>query len=107
MFGIPSFQAIINPPEPGILAVGAIVERAVGIDDEVAVRPLMTVTLSVDHRATSGADGARFLQTVTRYLEDLLLLLVLRVESVELADLMNTTSFASRPTRRSPTPRTA
>jgi pyruvate dehydrogenase E2 component (dihydrolipoamide acetyltransferase) len=76
MLGITSFQAIINPPEPGILAVGSVVERAIGIAGQVAVRPLMTVNLSVDHRAASGADGARLLQTVTRYLEHPLLLLV-------------------------------
>ena len=76
MLGITSFQAIINPPEPGILAVGSVVERAIGIGGQVTVRPLMTVNLSVDHRAASGADGARLLQTVTRYLEHPLLLLV-------------------------------
>jgi pyruvate dehydrogenase E2 component (dihydrolipoamide acetyltransferase) len=75
MLGITSFQAIINPPEPGILAVGSVVERAIGIAGQVVVRPLMTVNLSVDHRAASGADGARLLQTVTRYLEHPLLLL--------------------------------
>ncbi len=76
MLGITSFQAIINPPEPGILAVGSVVERAIGLGGQVVVRPLMAVNLSVDHRAASGADGARLLQTVTRYLEHPLLLLV-------------------------------
>jgi pyruvate dehydrogenase E2 component (dihydrolipoamide acetyltransferase) len=76
MFGITQFGAIINPPEPGILAVGATVERAVPRDGEVTVRPIMNVTLSVDHRAASGADGARFLQTLQRYLEEPLLLVV-------------------------------
>jgi pyruvate dehydrogenase E2 component (dihydrolipoyllysine-residue acetyltransferase) len=76
MLGITSFQAIINPPEPGILAVGSVVERAIGIAGQVVVRPLMTVNLSVDHRAASGADGARLLQTVTRYLEHPLLLVI-------------------------------
>jgi pyruvate dehydrogenase E2 component (dihydrolipoamide acetyltransferase) len=76
MLGITSFQAIINPPEPGILAVGSVVERAIGLGGQVTVRPLMSVNLSVDHRAASGADGARLLQTVTRYLEHPLLLLV-------------------------------
>jgi pyruvate dehydrogenase E2 component (dihydrolipoamide acetyltransferase) len=75
MFGIPQFGAIINPPEPGILAVGAAVQKPVAVDGEVVVRPIMGVTLSVDHRATSGADGARFLQSVKRYLEGGLLLL--------------------------------
>jgi pyruvate dehydrogenase E2 component (dihydrolipoamide acetyltransferase) len=76
MLGITSFQAIINPPEPGILAVGSVVERPIGLGGQVAVRPLMAVNLSVDHRAASGADGARLLQTVTRYLEHPLLLLI-------------------------------
>jgi pyruvate dehydrogenase E2 component (dihydrolipoamide acetyltransferase) len=69
MFGITHFAAIINPPEPGILAVGATVERPVIIDGAVTARPIMTVTLSVDHRATSGADGARFVQSVKQLLE--------------------------------------
>jgi len=76
MFGVTHFNAIINPPEPGILAVGATVERAVPKDGEITVRPLMNVTLSVDHRAASGADGARFLQSLQRYLEEPLLLVV-------------------------------
>ncbi len=75
MFGIPNFQAIVNPPEPGILAVGAAVERAVVVEGEVVVRPIMGVTLSIDHRASSGADGARFLATVKRLLEGGVLLL--------------------------------
>jgi pyruvate dehydrogenase E2 component (dihydrolipoyllysine-residue acetyltransferase) len=76
MFGVTHFSAIINPPEPGILAVGATVERAVPRDGAIEVRPIMNVTLSVDHRAASGADGARFLQSLQRYLEEPLLLVV-------------------------------
>lgn len=76
MFGIPSFSAVVNPPEPGILAVGATVKRAVvGDDDVVRVRPIMAVTLSVDHRATSGAEGARLLASIQRRLEQPVLLL--------------------------------
>ncbi len=75
MFGVANFGAIINPPEPGILAVGNAVKRPVVVEGEVVVRPIMGVTLSVDHRASSGADGARFLQTVKRYLESGVLLL--------------------------------
>ncbi len=74
MFGVTHFGAIINPPEPGILAVGATVQRGVERDGELALRPIMNVTLSVDHRAASGADGARFLQSLQRYLEAPLLL---------------------------------
>jgi pyruvate dehydrogenase E2 component (dihydrolipoamide acetyltransferase) len=75
MFGIPSFSAVVNPPEPGILAVGAAVKRAVVIEDAVQVRRIMAVTLSVDHRATSGAEGARLLASIQRHLEQPLLLL--------------------------------
>ena len=75
MFGIPSFSAVVNPPEPGILAVGAAVRRPVAIDDAVQIRPIMAVTLSVDHRATSGAEGARLLASLRRLLEQPVLLL--------------------------------
>lgn len=75
MFGIPSFSAVVNPPEPGILAVGAAVKRAVVRNDVVQIRPIMAVTLSVDHRATSGAEGARLLASIQRRLEQPLLLL--------------------------------
>jgi pyruvate dehydrogenase E2 component (dihydrolipoamide acetyltransferase) len=75
MFGIPRFSAVVNPPEPGILAVGAAVKRAVVIEDAVQVRRIMAVTLSVDHRATSGAEGARLLASIQRHLEQPLLLL--------------------------------
>jgi pyruvate dehydrogenase E2 component (dihydrolipoamide acetyltransferase) len=75
MFGIPSFSAVVNPPEPGILAVGAAVKRAVVREDAVEIRSMMAVTLSVDHRATSGADGARLLASIQRRLEQPLLLL--------------------------------
>ena len=75
MFGIPSFSAVVNLPEPGILAVGATVKRAVVRDDAVQIRPIMAVTLSVDHRATSGAEGARLLESIKRLLEQPVLLL--------------------------------
>jgi pyruvate dehydrogenase E2 component (dihydrolipoamide acetyltransferase) len=69
MFGVTSFQAIINPPEPGILAVGRTIERPVIYEGQIQARPIMSVTLSVDHRAASGADGARLLQSIVRRLE--------------------------------------
>jgi len=75
MFGIPSFSAVVNPPEPGILAVGATAKRAVVSDDVIQIRPIMAVTLSVDHRATSGAEGARLLGSIKRLLEQPVLLL--------------------------------
>ena len=75
MFGVTRFLAIINPPESAILAVGATVDTPVVRDGEVVVRPIMTVTLSCDHRATSGAGGAALLQSFKKRLEQPVLLL--------------------------------
>lgn len=63
MFGIHQFRAIINPPESAILAVGSIVRKPVVINDrdDVAVRPMMTLTLSADHRIIDGVVAAHFL----------------------------------------------
>src|SRR5690242_12010139 len=62
MFGIDQFTAIINPPEAGILAVGAIEDKAVVVGGEVKVAKRMRVTMSCDHRVIDGALGAKFLQ---------------------------------------------
>jgi pyruvate dehydrogenase E2 component (dihydrolipoamide acetyltransferase) len=62
MFGIEHFTAVINTPEAAILAVGAALKEPTVHNGEVAIRDRMRVTLSVDHRALDGADGARFLQ---------------------------------------------
>jgi pyruvate dehydrogenase E2 component (dihydrolipoyllysine-residue acetyltransferase) len=75
MFGIDQFTAIINPPEAGILAVGAVEEKPVVIDGQLVVRPRMRVTMSCDHRVIDGATGARFLQSVRRLIENPLLLI--------------------------------
>jgi pyruvate dehydrogenase E2 component (dihydrolipoamide acetyltransferase) len=69
MLDVAAFWAIINPPESAILAVGATVARPVVRDGAVEAGNVMTVTLSCDHRACSGADGARLLQTIKRHLE--------------------------------------
>ena len=74
MFGIDQFTAIINPPEAGILAIGAIEEKPVVVDGAVATRPRLRVTMSCDHRVIDGAVGARFLQTLRRMLENPLML---------------------------------
>lgn len=77
MFGISQFRAVINPPESAILAVGGIVRRPVVIndEDEVAVRPMMSLTLSADHRVVDGVLAARFLSDVVMGLESPSLLL--------------------------------
>jgi pyruvate dehydrogenase E2 component (dihydrolipoamide acetyltransferase) len=70
MFGIEQFVAVLNPPQAAILAVGATVETPVVRAGEVVVRPLLTLTLTCDHRAIDGADGAEFLRTVKELLEE-------------------------------------
>ena len=76
MFGIDSFDAVINPPHGAILAVGAGVKKpVVGADGELAVATVMTVTLSVDHRVIDGALGAQLLQAITDNLENPLAML--------------------------------
>jgi pyruvate dehydrogenase E2 component (dihydrolipoamide acetyltransferase) len=70
MFGISSFAAVINPPQAGILAVGAIAERPVVRDGEIAVGQIMPMTLACDHRILYGADGARFLDRIRNLLEE-------------------------------------
>jgi pyruvate dehydrogenase E2 component (dihydrolipoamide acetyltransferase) len=70
MFGIEQFIAVLNPPQAAILAVGATVDRAVVVDGEIVIRPMMTITLTVDHRAVDGGPAADFLRTVKTFLED-------------------------------------
>jgi pyruvate dehydrogenase E2 component (dihydrolipoamide acetyltransferase) len=70
MFGIEQFVAVINPPQAAILAVGATVDTPVARGGEVVVRPMLTMTLTVDHRAVDGAAGADFLRTVKQFVEE-------------------------------------
>lgn len=69
------FTAILNPPETAILAVGQIVDTPVGHEGNVVLRPMMQLTLSVDHRVVDGAGAARFLAEVKRVLENPYLLI--------------------------------
>ena len=75
MFGIDQFTAIINPPEAGIIAVGAVEDKAVVVDGQVVVRKRARFTMSCDHRVIDGATGARFLQDLRRMLENPLMIL--------------------------------
>jgi pyruvate dehydrogenase E2 component (dihydrolipoamide acetyltransferase) len=71
MWGIESFTAIINPPETGILAVGSVQKRPVVQNDtEIRIRDMLTMTLSVDHRAVDGALAARFISRIKHHLEN-------------------------------------
>ena len=76
MMGVKNFQAIINPPQATILAVGAGERRAVVKGNEIVIEQLMSVTLSTDHRAVDGALGAEFLGAIKMYLEEPGLMLV-------------------------------
>jgi pyruvate dehydrogenase E2 component (dihydrolipoyllysine-residue acetyltransferase) len=70
MYGVEHFIAVLNPPQAAILAVGAIEDRAVVRDGEVAVRAMLTMTLTSDHRTIDGATAADFLRTVKEFLEE-------------------------------------
>ncbi len=70
MYGIKQFEAVINPPQACILAVGAGEQRAVVKDGALAVATVMSCTLSVDHRAVDGAIGAEYLAAFKRLIED-------------------------------------
>jgi pyruvate dehydrogenase E2 component (dihydrolipoamide acetyltransferase) len=69
MFGVDRFDAIINPPQVAILAVGAGSDRVVARDGQAAVRKVATLTLSCDHRVVDGAAGAQFLATLRDLVE--------------------------------------
>ena len=70
MFGIDEFTAVINPPEGAILAIGTMTPKPVVKDGEIAIRQMMRVTMSCDHRVIDGATGAQFLQTFKQILEN-------------------------------------
>ena len=69
MYGVDAFDAIVNPPQAAILAVGRIADRVVAVKGEPSVEPMMVLTLSVDHRAADGALAAPFLSTLASLIE--------------------------------------
>ena len=75
MYGVDAFNAIVNPPQAAILAVGRIADRVVPVNGQPAVQPTMTLTLSCDHRALDGARGAQFLGALADLIEEPLALL--------------------------------
>jgi pyruvate dehydrogenase E2 component (dihydrolipoamide acetyltransferase) len=70
MYGVDAFNAIVNPPQAAILALGRIAERVVPVNGQPAVQPMLTLTLSCDHRVVDGARGAQFLQTLAELVEE-------------------------------------
>jgi pyruvate dehydrogenase E2 component (dihydrolipoamide acetyltransferase) len=69
MYHIDRFTAIIVPPQAGILAVGAIADRVVAVAGTPAVRPIVTLTLSCDHRVVDGVRGAEFLKDLVEEIQ--------------------------------------
>jgi pyruvate dehydrogenase E2 component (dihydrolipoamide acetyltransferase) len=70
MYEVDQFVAVLNPPQASILAVGRTRDQVVPRDGELHVLPLMTMTLTCDHRAVDGATGADYLRTIKAFLED-------------------------------------
>jgi pyruvate dehydrogenase E2 component (dihydrolipoamide acetyltransferase) len=70
MYGVEQFVAVLNPPQAAILAVGAIEDRPVARDGGLVAAPMMTMTLTCDHRTIDGATAADFLRTVKEFLEE-------------------------------------
>jgi pyruvate dehydrogenase E2 component (dihydrolipoamide acetyltransferase) len=70
MYGIDSFSAVINPPEAGILALGAAKEQPAAWQGNLTLRWQMTATLAVDHRAVDGTTMAKFLNEFKQLLEN-------------------------------------
>jgi pyruvate dehydrogenase E2 component (dihydrolipoamide acetyltransferase) len=71
MYGVDRFTAILNPPEAGILAIGRIARRPVAVGTAIESRLLVTLTLTVDHRAVDGAEAAVFLMDICTLLQNL------------------------------------
>ena len=70
MFGIKQFEAVINPPQAMILAIGAGEKRPYVIGDSLQIATIMSATGSFDHRAIDGADGAKFMAAFKRLVEN-------------------------------------
>jgi len=76
MFGIKQFEAVINPPQGCILAIGMGEQRPVVKNGQIVPATVMTCTLSVDHRVVDGAVGAEFLQAFKGFIDDPLTMLL-------------------------------
>jgi pyruvate dehydrogenase E2 component (dihydrolipoamide acetyltransferase) len=81
MFGIENFTAIINPPEAGILSISSTKDEAVVVVDDdgnksIAIKPMMNITVTVDHRLIDGLLAAQFVTEVKRLLENPIELLI-------------------------------
>ena len=69
MYGVDIFNAVLNPPQAAILAVGRIADRVVPLGGQPVVQPMMILSVSYDHRVVDGARGAQFLDTLANLIE--------------------------------------
>ena len=74
MLGMDGFTPVLNPPETGILGVGRVIEKPAVFEGEIAIRHMMTLSLTFDHRVVDGAPAMTFLKTLAKYLEQPILL---------------------------------
>lgn len=70
MYNVDAFDAIINTPQAAILSVGRIADRVVPVDGQIVIRPMMVLTISLDHRVVDGARAAQFLDDLANLIED-------------------------------------
>jgi pyruvate dehydrogenase E2 component (dihydrolipoamide acetyltransferase) len=70
MYGVKTFQAIINPPQGCIIAIGKVEKKPIVKNDEISIASIMSATLSVDHRVVDGAIGAKFMEVFKTLIED-------------------------------------
>ncbi len=75
MYRVDAFNAVLNGPQAAILAVGRVSDRVVPVNGQASIQPMMTLSVSFDHRVIDGARGAQFLETVAEYLEEPLCLM--------------------------------
>lgn len=70
MYGVESFTSIINQPNTAILSVASTIQKPVVVNGEIVIRPMMKVSLNADHRIIDGLEGAKFMQTLKKNLEN-------------------------------------
>jgi pyruvate dehydrogenase E2 component (dihydrolipoamide acetyltransferase) len=70
MYQVDQFSAIVTPPQAAILAVGGIADRVIALQGQPAVRPMMTLTISCDHRVADGARAALFLRDLAEAIRE-------------------------------------
>ena len=76
MYGVQSFNPVINQPNSAILGVSGMIDKPVAVNGEIVIRPIMTLCLTIDHRVVDGLAGAKFMQDLKNLLENPISMLV-------------------------------